>query len=804
MRLNNVPRELRLALRRLRRAPGYTVTSISILALGIGLAAAIFTIADAVLVRPLPEHAPERIVLPRTQDASGTDVSMSPAEMKELAADSHTLSDVAGIAHMGAFLTTLIDGDRTISMRLTWVTGNFFRVLGARPALGSFFTTKDEARGSATAAVMVLSYAAWQREFGGDSSVIGHQLTNPYTLTPARIIGVAPPGLAYPVGTDYWTPQVYVNLDAVARLAPGATVSGARSEFFSIMRQIGRARAGEDAGQATIAHADIETLTHAVLGDVRPELLVLSAAVALLLLIACVNVGNLILLRVTSRDTEIAVRRSLGARRTDIVRPLLIEGAVTTLVGGALGWALARAGIAAFTRLAPPDVPRLDVVRLAGAPLAWAAGLTLVTLVLATVIPTLLAARGGVAAQLRSDARVGAGHSRRRLRQALVASQVALALILLAGTGLLIRSLDRLAHVPLGYQPHHLAILIMTRPVTADSGPAQMTAMYDLAAPRFRAIPGVESVTPVNADPFHGPQVFVARWAAEGQSDAAAQANPFIGWEVGGTEYFRTFDIPLLRGRGFEKSDVEGAPRVVVVSRSVAERFWPGENPIGKRLRYVGGTAPQPWMTVVGEAGDIRYRDVREATPSIYVPWRQLFFQGIVAIRTSGSLASVLPQLRNALHDVVPQARIARAVSMDGLIGEQLALPRLSTLLISALGAAALLLAAIGLYGVMAAAVREEAHDLGIRAALGATPGRLRGEVLRRAGTIAMVGGAVGLAAALLVSRFLRALLYQVSPTDPLALLGACGVLLIVALAAAYVPAWRATRVDPMRVLRTE
>lgn len=805
MTVDTLAREFRLAFRRLWRTPGFIVTSTLILALGIGFAAALFTVTDAVLVRPLPEQEADRIVLPRTRDASGTDVSMSPEEMKALASESHTLSDVAGIAHQGAFLTSIIDGDRPLSMRMAWVTGNFFRVLGVRPVLGSFFTTKDEGRGATTAPVIVLSYAAWRREFGGDAKVIGRVLVNPYTLAPARIVGVAPPGLAYPVGTDYWTPQVYVNLDIVARLAPGATVTAARSEFFSVMRRIGATRSGEDAGQAKIARVGIETLTQAVLGDVRPELLALSAAVALLLLIACVNVGNLMLLRVTSRETEIAVRRSLGARGADIVRPLVVEGAVMALAAGAIGWAVARVGVAAFVRLAPPDVPRLDVVQLAGAPLAWAAGLTIVTLILATVLPTMLAVRGGVAARLRFDSRVGGGgHARRRLRHVLVASQVALALVMLAGTGLLVRSLERLAHVPLGYRPKHLAILIMTRPVTGDSGLGRMNTMYELAAPRFRAVPGVESVTPVDADPFHGPQVFVARWAAEGQSDVAAQANPFIGWEVGGTEYFRTFDIPLLRGRGFAKTDIEGAPRVLVVSRSVAERFWPGENPIGRRLRLAGDTGAARWLTVVGEAGDIRYRDVRDATPSIYVPWRQWFFQGTVALRTRGTLASVLPQLRRALHDVDPAARIARAVSMDELIAEQLALPRLSTLLVTALGAAALLLAAIGLYGVMAAAVREEAHDLGIRAALGATPGRLRGDVLKRAGVIAVFGSVVGLGAALAVSRFLRVLLYGVSPTDPLVLLGACGVLLVVALAAAFVPAWRATRVDPMRVLRTE
>ncbi|HET7584984.1 MAG TPA: ADOP family duplicated permease [Gemmatimonadaceae bacterium] len=802
--LGRLGHELRIALRSLRRAPGFTLTSVVILALGIGIATAIFTVLHAIIIRPLPEYQPERVALLRTLDAAGVDVSMLPEELKELRATSRTLRDVAGVAHQGSFATTLIDADRTVSLRAAWVTGNFFRVLGVRPVLGRFFTEEDEAS-IGTAGTMVLSYGAWQRDFGGDSSVLGRTLRNPYTLTEARIIGVAPPGLAYPVGTEYWSPQVYASLDVIARLAPSVTPEIARQDFFSAMRRIADARGGPSAMGAAIARADVQTLTGAVLGQVRPQLLALSAAVALLLLITCVNVGNLVLLRVTARHTEIAVRRSLGARTRDIVRPFLWESALLSLVGGALGLLLAEWLIGAFVRLAPPDVPRLDVLRLSGTPVAWAAALTMVTLVLAGVLPALAAMRSGVAARLRIDARAGGtSRTRRRVRQLLVSTQVALALVMLAGAGLVVKSLDRLLHVPLGYTPSHLAILTITRPVVGDSGEQQMRAMYELAAPRFRALRAVEAVTPVDAEPFYGPQVFVARWAAEGQPDALAEASPFIPWEVAGTEYFRTFRIPLIRGRGFEKTDVDGAPRVVVVAHAVAERYWPGENPIGKRLRLVGDTSASPWMTVVGEAGDIRYRTVREATPSIYVPWRQWFFQGIIAVRTTVPLESALPDLRRALRDVDPQARIARAQPMDALIDNQLALPRLSTLLLSALGGAALVLAAIGLYGVMAAAVREEAHDIGIRSALGATPGRLRAEVLQRAAIIVAAGGAAGIADALIASRFLRALLYQVRPTDPLALLGACGALIVVALVAAYVPAWRATRVDPMRVLRSE
>ena len=430
---------------------------------------------------------------------------------------------------------------------------------------------------------------------------------------------------------------------------------------------------------------------------------------------------------------------------------------------------------------------------------------TLLALLLSGLVPTLMAARRGLAAPLRLDARSGrGGRRRRRLRRLLVSSQVALALVMLAGAALLVRSLERLTGVPLGYQADHLSILTLARPMSLDSVEEQIAALYQRAEPLIRALPGTVSLTPIAADPFYGPQVFTSRWAAAGQSDAEARANPLIPFEVGGPEYFRTFDIPLLRGRGFLDTDGPKDPPVVVVSRAVAEHFWPGQDPVGKQLRLVGDTSAAAWHTVVGEAGDIRYRAIRQATPTVYAPWRQLFFQGTVAIRTSLPLESMLPGLRQAVRAAVPGATIAQADAMGDLLAQQYALPRLSTFLLSGFGLVALLLAAVGLYGVMAAAVRERTHEMGIRAALGATPARLRREVLIQAGAIAVSGGAVGLCGALVTARFLRSLLFEVQPADPAALLAACGLLLAVALAAASLPAWRATRADPARALRAE
>jgi predicted permease len=374
---------------------------------------------------------------------------------------------------------------------------------------------------------------------------------------------------------------------------------------------------------------------------------------------------------------------------------------------------------------------------------------------------------------------------------------------MLAAAALLARSLDRLTDVPLGYEPEHLSFLQLAKPIDVDTEgfSAPMGEMYRRVEREIRGVPGVESLTPVNIFPFFGTQSFNARWLLRGQSDADVSSNPLFPVEVGGFEYFRTFDIPILRGRGFLDTDTENAPPVAVVSRAAAEAFWPGEDPIGKQI---GWNSALPWVTVVGEAGDIRYRVLREPTPTVYLPWRQVRFQGYVAIRTTSPLNTILPELREAVRTADPEAQIALAETMDSSLDAQLALPRLSAFLLSAFGVTALLLAALGIFGATAAAVREDNHELGIRAALGASPETLRRMVLLRAAGTAAMGGAVGVGGALVATRLLRSLLFEIPPTDPVSHFGALALLLIASLVAAYLPASWATRVDPARALRAE
>src|SRR5437879_5557117 len=608
-------------------------------------------------------------------------------------------------------------------------------------------------------------------------------------------------------------------MDVVARLGPGATLDAARADYLAF------ARTDPDyvkAGLADQIGARAEHLERMVLGDVKTALSVLTTAVAVLLLLACLNIGNLLLLRAAGRAQELAVRRALGAGSADIVKQLSAESAVLGIGGGVLGFGLAQGLLSLLLRLAPAGLPRLDMVRLAPAPLAISAAVTVLTVLLFGLLPV-WGTRFDLSSQLRSDARSGTeGRRLRGVRRALVASQIALALVLLSGAGLLMRSFARLAGLDMGFAASHLSVLGVSMPwdkwvASCGGAPPQADSaatnrfrkcmdgwsfqFHDQMVTGFRAIPGVEKASPVAVPPFLGSNVFMTRLMAAGQSEGEIAANPWVGQDFVGPEYFDAMGLPILRGRGFTDADREGSPNVAVVTQSIAKRLWPGEDPIGKQIRQAAGS---PVIVVVGLVGDIHFREHRQATPMIFRPYRQGLAQGTLVVRTHGQLGVLLPAIRKAVQAVDPDAALVEARTMDQVIAPQLAQPRLNALLLSAFAFAAVLLAAIGLYGIMASAVSQQTRELGVRLALGATPDRLRAMILGQAMTVSGAGALAGLLGALAGSRLLTTMLFEVSPTDPVALLGACGLLLAVALLAAYVPARRATKVDPMVALRYE
>jgi putative ABC transport system permease protein len=797
--MSNLAQDIRIALRGFRRTPTFAITVLAILGLGIGASVATFTVFRSVLLQRLPVREPERLVVLTTYKDPTVEFGLQLKDLKQISATSRTMQGIAGYAHFGVAPSPMLDGDRALTMNRVMASGNFFDVLGAVPSMGRLLRPSDSDPGAAP--VMVLSYNAWRHMFGGDPKIVGRHIVEPYSQWTLTIVGVAPAGLDYPAGADFWLPEPAdaggQSIIAIARLATGTTPDAARAELFGIMQR--------SAPEKELVGARVEDFSRAMLGDVRPVLDILTMAVALLLLIVCVNVGNLLLLRTASRSQEIAVRRALGAKYGDLVRQLLVEAALLAIGGGTLGLACAQALIRILLAYAPSQLPRTDIIALSGTPIATAIGVTAIAMLLFGVVPALIAARSNVATTLRLDSRSGGDTvSRRRIRQFLVAAQTMLALIMLAGSALLARSLARLEQIDLGYNADHLSFLIVSWPAAKIEGGPKLFPLGEETTRRWRAIPGVVAITPVMTPPLYGDNLFLTRLDREGQAPSELDGNPLFAWEVGDGDYFRTLGIPIVRGRGFLDSDREDAPHVAVVSEAVARRMWPGEDPLGKRI-HAGPADTASWRTIVGVAADTHLRMLRSATPEVYTPWRQVtYWQFEFAVRTTGSLAAVLPALRRELRTVDPELTLWSAEPMYARLSGPLAQPKMSALLMSAFGIAALLLSALGLYGTTASTVRESTREIGIRMALGATPEGVQRRVLQQALLICGIGMVGGIAGALVGSRLLASQLYGVSPSDPIALVAACAVLIAVAFVAAYLPAHRATRIDPARALRAD
>jgi predicted permease len=809
--LDTLFRDVRYAARSLVRTPGFTIAVLGLLALGIGMSTAMFTVFKTVLVDRLPIAAQDRVVIMHPLDRSGRNLDVPETYLAEIARDSALFRGVTGVYHL-VRPQPFMNGSTVVVLNWVGASANYFDVLGMRPALGRLLRTDDGQAGAPP--VFVLSYNAWRRKFGGDSSVIGQSLVVPSTHERVRIIGVAPPGFAYPSSGDAWVampPSASSALvDIIARLAPNASITAARDAVFALTQQLNpffRDSTVAMPANWKISGVVAQSFTDTVLGSTRPSVIALTIAVALLLIIACINIGNLSLVRLLDRTREIAVRRAVGARSRDVVRLFAVENVILGTLGGVLGSLTAVSALGLVRVAAPPQVPRIDALGSLAEPLAAAAGITLFALLAFGVLPSVVASRIHSYAVLRSDSRAGAeSRPARRARQWLIAMQIALAIVVLNGAGLLVRTLAELEAADLGYDADHLSILGFTaaRDALPDS-----TARIEAGKQLFRrlaATPGVVSATPILSEPFIGQSLFILKLARVEQPATERAQNPFVPFEFVGPDYFRTLAIPIRRGRGFSESDTPGSEPVVVVNETLARHLWPNENALGKRLVQVTGHAGETAFTVVGVASDTRFRELRNLGPVAYFAWDQMGedFPDFVAVRTTRPLASVLPALRSASHDVNPAIVLWKAQTMDQLLDAPLAQPRLSALLLSGFSLVAMLLSAIGLYGVMAAGVRRQTHEIGVRMALGAMPGAIRRLVLSQVAGFVGAGVVAGLGGALATSRLVQSLLFQVSPIDPLTLAGVCVLLLAVATLAGYIPARRAARIDPVEALRAE
>jgi predicted permease len=806
--------DLRQTLRGVIRARGFYASAVLTLAVGMAGATMIVTLVRGILLRPLPVADEERLVVSWRLPPDGpTHVPYRAADVEEIERSSRGFAAVSGVGYNGAWDHLWLDGEAELTAKTAVVMGDLFRVLGTPPLLGRPLCAADDLQGAERA--VVLSHAGWQRLFAGSPAVVGRRLVA--GKRGFTVVGVMPPDLEYPRGVEIWTTRwalasdepnqefresLLRDVQMVARLRPETSLVQAAQELGSLTARLDAEGAG--ANRFVSFRPVVHRFKDEVTGDVGRGLKVLLAAVALLLFIAGANVANLLLVRGEARRTELVVRAALGAGRGRIVRQQLGESLLVTAVAAVLGVAVAAIGLSTVTALVPDGLPRLEAIRVDGAVIAFAAVTTLVVGILAGLAPALAAPAHDLAAALRAGGRGVRGAMGQRGRRSLVAAQVALAVALVAAAGLLSRSLQKLQSADMGFAHDRLVLAELDVP-TALQG-ERRRQFLDAVLARLAPVPGIDAATPVNSQPFAGDLGWdVPRFTAEGQSEAQVAANPSLNFEAVFPSYFSTLGVAIRRGRGFTPDDRKDAPRVAVVDEAMAARTWPGQDPIGRRVKFGGLQSRNEWLSVVGVAATTRYRELRTPRPTLYVPAEQLMVTAPrLVIRTSAAPGSAAGVVRDAVKAVDPSVRVLRVLPYTELMRRPLAGPRFNALVLLVFATSALLMSAIGLFGVMAASVRRRRPEIGVRLALGATSEAVLRMVLGEGLRLALAGALAGLGLAAFAAGLLRGLLFEVEPLDPASLLGAAVVLVAAALAATWLPARYATRVAPVEVLRAE
>jgi predicted permease len=805
--------DLRQAGRGLWRARAFSAAAILTLALGIAGTTVMFTLVEGVLLRPLPVRDQRQLVVAWKENPVGA-VAHWPFDARQLdglTRECRLLERVAGASYYGAGSGVVFENGTASYLRGAAVTGAFFEVLDLKPQLGRALSPADDRPGAAN--VLVITHALWQRRYGGSHDVLGRRLQiGDQSFT---IVGVMPPDMAYPRDVEAWmtlagNASIEMNpafregllrdVDLVARLRPGTTYEQVRSELAGWIKRL-EADASPDSARGM--RPVVRSFTDVVVGDVRPAMLVLFAAVVLVLLIASANVANLLLLRGETRRLELAMRATLGADRGRLSRQLLAESLLLSLLAGLLAFAASGFLLRAVVELVPGGLPRLESVHADPLVVLFAFGVVLLAATLAGIAPVAFLSRIDLAAELQGARAVGS--DARRGRRGLVMAQVALAVTIVAAAGLLTRSLLWLQTVEMGLAADRL-VFVELSPLPSEPGASarQREQFHDEVVAQLEAAPGIEGATPVHTPPFAGTGGWdLPVFTAEGQSLESVEKNPAVNLEAVHAGYFSTFAVPLLQGRAFTHDDRSGAPEVAIVSEDLAARTWPGQDPLGKRLKFGRPDSKEAWRTVVGVVRPTRYRELAEPRPTLYLPASQFIDEaGILVLRSALPLSRVAELARAAVRSVEPSLQVTRVTSFAELAAAPLARPRFNAFLIGVFGTSALLLAAIGLYAVMAAYVRQRYAEIGVRMALGATASDVRSLVLGEGLRLAVTGAAIGSLGAIAAGRALRSLLFGVQPLDPLSLVGAAALLTFVATLACYVPARRATRLDPLAVLR--
>ena len=825
---------VRLVVRSLLREPGFTLAIVLTLALGIGAATSIFSIASGVLLRPLPYADASRVMLvwghlPHL-DLGFDEQPIHGSFLTTMRQESRTFEALAGFK---PDVFNVTEGTSTQRIDGARATGDFFAALGVRPVLGRFFTESDEPAGANR--VVVLSYDLWQRLYGGSASAIGSVLR--MSGESYEVIGVAPRGFTFPRGGELpgnfrfpvrtlaWVPMAPAtrgptDLAVIGRVREGVTQLQAQAELERIADGLA-VQYASSAGRLDDASVEamrkwlgttVVGVREQTIGPAEPLLRVLTGAVGVLMLIGCANAAQLLLARSTARAREFAVRVALGARRRALIRHVALEALLLAGAAGVLGSAFAYAGVSAVRLFGPARFPRLADVTIDAGVLGFALGLTAVTALLFGFIPAVASSRIAPQTVLQRGGRSGAGMST-RLRRGFIVAEVALSLMLLTGAGLLVRTLARQLAVDIGFTPESALTFELTLPgATYPELPGEPTFLVndrivdflERATERVRNVPGVQYAAVAKPLPLSGAQE-ASVYLVDGEPVPADQAEaPFAEYTVIGPEFFRSLGAPLIAGREFTTADRADSEQVVVVNRALAEEQWPGEDAIGKRIKLPPPN--RPWMTVVGIAPDLKLFEVTEAPrPVMYVPFAQRSYVQLatttIVVRTDGDPLASLSGIRAAIAELDPEVPVANVEPMSTVVARATSDARFAATLVSGFAGAALVLAAVGLWGLIAFIVTQRRRELGVRMALGATRGAVARLVLADGGKLVAVGCAFGLAGALATTRLLQSLLWNVSPLDPVTLVVVPLLLLVIALGACAAPALRAARLEPRRCL---
>jgi len=803
--------DMRYGARQLMRQPGFTLVAVLTLALGIGANTAIFSVVHAVLLRPLPYFQPERLVVLSETTRDGDEMGVAYPNFEDWRQRARSFSAMASYRDQSFNLTGI---EPPLHLQGRMVNANFFGLLGVRPERGRLFTEQDDHLGAER--TVLFSHGLWQERFGGDPGVIGSSVTlqgQRFTL-----IGVLPAGFEYFGPADvyvplslYLTPYFglldrgnHMELYVLARLKDGTTHQQARVEVKALAAQLQREYPATNSGNGAM----LQPLEEVLVQGVRPTLLVLFAAVGFVLLIAAVNVANLLLARAAARQKELAVRIALGAGRARLIRQMLTESLLLSGLGGLAGLLLGAWALEGLLAVVPAgSVPRINQVGLDPTVLIFTLAVSLFTGLLFGLLPARQAARALPQEALKAGARSIGALSRHRTRRALLVAEVGLAVMLLAGAGLMIRTVIELTQVETGFRPENLLVARLLLPQQDYPVPRRLVLYRELVS-RVQALPGVESAALTMSLPSEA----VGTWTWDSifiVGDKPVPDRTQLPWSFFlpvSPGYFETMGVRLMRGRLFTDADNENASTTTVINETLARRYWPNEDPIGKRLKQGWPESKTPWREVIGVVADVKLTGVDQPTPpQAYLPLAQQPVSSLaVVVRTAGNPLALASSVEQTVHSFDKDLPVFSVRSMDQLMENAIAGQRLAMALLAGLGGLAVTLAATGIYGVISYSVAQRTQEIGVRMALGAQPGNILRLVLGEGFRTVLVGIGLGLAGALALTRLMASLLFGVGPTDPVALAGAALVLLGAALAACYVPARRATRVDPLVALRYE